>query len=145
MFRVFNPEVPVSAYQTFTLAQPVDTHTRAATCAEVDCAHYRNGWESRIDETTDLGREQAQYIRAASGRRFVELKRDDGLTTFVFGAEQPCFRQHRRSLEREPFYLVRGGDHRADLGLIREHVNGEDFVDDMGNQLISLADRRAQG
>lgn len=70
-FRL-DPQLPASAMKSYVIAAPRSSHFRAATCAEVECRHYRNGWETVIDESTDDGRAQADYIRTASGRAFRE-------------------------------------------------------------------------
>ncbi len=50
-----------------------------------------------IDESTDLGREQAAYIRQRSGRSFREMRTavgPDALTVFRFDSGQRCFADH---------------------------------------------------
>lgn len=143
-FRI-EPRIPAAAYKTYSLAAPLESHFRQASCAEIDCPQYLNGWVTILDAGDDDGRERIDYVRRHSGRRFREEPGVGSLVRFVFEPGQTCFRAHRKALEREPFYVVRAGDHRAHLGLIREHVNGEDFVDDFANHQQDIADRREQG
>ena len=54
-------------------------------------------------------------------------------TVFVFDAGQPCFQagQHRAPLEREPLYVVRGGDSRGNPTRFRRvHASADSWVDD---------------
>ena len=91
----------------FGIARPLATHWRRASCAEMDCPHYIWGWETLIDERTDFGKMQADYIRHKSGREFKEEVLANGLIRFEFHAGQRCFREHKVPLEREPL-LTRG-------------------------------------
>jgi hypothetical protein len=142
----FAPVLPPTAMKTYQVKAPISTHTRKATCAEVNCPALANGWRTEIDETTDLGKRQAWYIRNQSGRRYTEDRRAT-LTIFTFSAGQTCFAVHREPLEREPLYLVRGGDWRGNPRGIptRQHVRAEDWLDDFATHQQTLADRLAQG
>lgn len=90
----------------YRIRRPRESHTRPATCEDVECEAYRAGWVSTIDERTELGQRQAHYIRTLSGRGFLEEATADGLTRFLFRPGQPCFTQHRVAIEREPVYLA---------------------------------------
>jgi hypothetical protein len=135
------PAMPVGAYKTYALSQPLATHFRPATCAEADCGPHRNGWATTVDESTELGQRQAHYIRKQSGRRHVEHRDEAGLTVFTFEAGQPCFQadKHRVPLERPVNHYTWGGDWRAtptrhDVRPMR----GEDWVDDFANHQDKL-------
>lgn len=144
------PAVGAEHYQTYSITRP-DTRDYwvPATCEQIDCAPHLHGWTTRVDETTDLGQAQAHYIRRQSGRRFTEQRRPDGTTEFTFEAGQACFAQgeHRRAIEREPLYVVRGGDWRGNPRCTpaRVHRDARDWVDDCGEHLDTLAERRARG
>src|SRR6478752_3117149 len=78
---------PPQALQTFEIAEPLPTHWRPATCAEVECQAHMAGWRTTIDLTTDLGVKQARYIRDHAGRHFThEFSGDGGMITFTFPA-----------------------------------------------------------
>lgn len=111
LFRL-NPAMPTQAYDTYRLVAPVNTHYRDATCVEVDCPNYINGWKTVVDTSSVLGARQAQYIRMQSGRSFTVME-SGPMVTFTFPAGQRCFSGHKVPLEREPLYVVRGGDWRA--------------------------------
>lgn len=143
------PAMPAAAYKTYAIVAPRSTHWVAATCAEAECAHHLYGWQSVIDETSELGQRQAYYIRKVSGRAYREERRPDGLTTFTFEAGQPCFNaaKHRRRLDRPELYIVRDGDHRGNpRGTApRQHVRAQDWVEDFAEHQQGLADEIKKG
>ena len=125
--------LPVRAMQTYRVASPRSTHTRPATCAEYRCKAYLNGWPTIVPAMSlDGNAYTADYVRKVCRGEFDGIRRpylrevatEDGLVKFVFDAGVTCFRvsRHRVSLERPEFYLVRGGDWRANTGLIRRHT-----------------------
>lgn len=124
-----NAGLPVAAFQTFSIASPPATHSRAAECAEVECSAWAHGWKTSIDETTDLGTRQAQYIRAMSGRAFTESRNEAGLTEFLFKPGQKCFGEHRVSLERPELYVIRGGDRRGNPLREARRVGSAEWID----------------
>lgn len=141
LFRV-DPALPVHAYKTYAIATPSDKLVRAA-CEQVGCAAYRNGWESVIDESTELGARQADYIRLYSGRTFRERRTDAGLTAFRFESGQRCFAEHQT---RPEVYGVRDGDWRGNpTGQARLHTRPTDWVEDFGEHQQTLADRLERG
>lgn len=153
------PALPVGMMQTYAISAPLATHYRPASCEEIDCPHWRNGWVTVVDEATDLGLGQAAYIRtemhdtakpgqAGDGIRwYTERRTDDGMTAFVFAPGQRCFAalDHRVPLERPATYLVRGGDWRARTGLIRRHVHGADWMEDLHGTTDRLAELHERG
>lgn len=158
------PAVPAAAMKTYSLLAPIETHRRPASCEDADCQHWREGWATGLDETDPDQQGNATYIRGMAGRRFTEHKGsrvpsidgagqttlviDDAgpLTVFLFEPGQKCFRTHSISLEREPLYVVRGGDHRGNpTGERRVHANGEDWVDDLATNLDANRQLRENG
>lgn len=142
-----DPKLPVQAVKTYQILAPAQTHFRAATCAEVDCSNYLHGWASVIDESTELGKAQAHYIRNQSGRRFTEDRNHaPGMTLFVFEAGQTCFAQHKARLDRPEIFLVRDGDWRGNpTGNRRQHTHADDWVDDFATNQQQLADQLEKG
>jgi len=141
------PNMPVTAYKTYRILSPQQTHFRPATCAEAGCTAYLHGWQSTIDETTVLGQQQAHYIRKQSGRSFTEERLPNGLTQFTFEAGQRCFAgDHQVRLDRPELYLVRGGDWRGNpTGEKRQHANAADWIEDFGEHQQRLADEMRKG
>lgn len=137
------PKAPPQAYKTYQIVSPLSTHWRTGTCDEAGCLAYRHGWQTNVDESTDLGQRQAHYIRKVSGRRFTERRTELGLTAFTFEAGQRCFREHKVPLDRPELYVVRGGDWRGNpRGEVRKHSSPDAWVNDFGETLDRL-DRAA--
>ncbi len=139
------PQVPAQHYKTYAINAPRSTHTRPATCAEVECPAWINGWKTVVPGDSM----QAAYIRARSGRHFTEVKQDAGIVEFLFFPEQPCFRagEHRISLERPPIFSVRGGDFRGNpLQILpRRFARPEDWRDDFGEHQERIAEAHRRG
>ena len=139
------PRLRVDKMQTYRIARPVATHTRPATCEEVGCEEFLKGWTTRLP----VGSPQVDLlIKAARGeidglkRPFRELTGRGYLTNagereFLFEPGSPCFKAttHRIGIDRPEIYLVRGGDWRANTGLIRRHTKPEYWVEDMQETL----------
>lgn len=141
----FEPKMAPDAYRTYAVVSPLSTHFRSATCAEVDCPHYVNGWRVRLEALTpDL----AQAARR-SGRKYAEQAVAEGETYLVFEAGQPCFRagEHRIRSDRPPLYLVRPGDHRVDPRTVkgRLHQRPENWVEDFAEHQQKLTDEIQKG
>lgn len=135
------PEVqlPPGVFKTYSLRRPPGGEFwRKATCEEIDCAAWRDGWVTRVP----VGSPQAQYIDAKQhGRRYRETTAlDRTVREFVFAPGQMCFGAagHRVMIEREPLYIVRNGDHRQQLPGGRQHFRGEDWRDDMAEHLDGI-------
>lgn len=136
------PQGPAQAYQTFSVRSRSDRAVRAV-CEDVQCQAWREGWESVIDESTDLGKQQAAYIRTQSGRTFRELRTAAGLTVFRFDSGQRCFADHQT---RPELYLVRDGDFRGNpTGRRRVHTRPSDWVEHMQEEFGRFNDDRERG
>lgn len=135
--------LPVTGYVTYRSAKPVKTHTREATCQEVDCQAYARGWKTHVDVRLPLGQRQVKYLRMHSGRKFT-VSGVEPLLTFHFPAGQQCFAQHRVSNDRPPLYVKQGGDWRARTS---EPVRMReiDWVDDFATHQQDLADKKLKG
>lgn len=136
------PVGPAQAYQTFQVVSPQDTSVVVA-CEQAGCPNWRNGWVTLVDTTTELGARQAAYIRSgATGRSYTELAAKAGEAAFRFDSHQRCFAEHRT---RPELYVVRGGDWRSHLGLIRQHRNAADWVEHCAEHQARLHDRIERG
>lgn len=145
-FRI-PPLLPAAGYKTYQITSPIPTHFAETTCAEVNCTAFEFGWVTRIDESTQLGQQQAYYIRSQSGRKF-EVTRDPmGLTLFAFESGQQCFATHKRKLDRPEVYSVRDGDWRGNPFGTRPtiHTRPEYWVEDFAEHQQGVADRMNQG
>lgn len=128
-------------YQTYSITSPPDREVRWA-CETIGCEQWRMGWQSVIDESTQLGRDQAAYIRHRSGRTFREQKTGAGLTVFSFDSGQRCFAEHRT---RPEIYRVQGGDWRKQTGPVRTHHRPADWQEDFGEHQLRLVAQRERG
>lgn len=135
------PNLPPSAYRTYTIDRDRDTLIKAA-CHEVSCDAWRYGWETPVDESTDLGAAQAVYLRTQSRRTFTERKTGDGITVFRFESGQRCFADHQTLPER---YGVQNGDWRAYRGTLREHARPADWIEDFQESLDHFATDQSRG
>ena len=138
------PLAPPSAYKTFSILSPVATHFEDATCAEVECAGHVNGWQTYVDEATELGQGQAHYIRRMSGRGFSEERNEHGQTVFTFGAGQECFDTHKARTDRPQSFLVRPGDSRR-YGAPYRYERPDQWVDDFAVNQIQLSNQQQKG
>lgn len=144
LFRI-QPVGPAESYKTYQFLRPKETHTRVATCAEVNCAYSNGGWRTTVDVSTELGQKQANYIRLHSGRSFT-FTETGTLIVFAFPSGQKCFAEHRVSLEREPIFRVKGGDWRGNprrVPIVTRRP--EDWVDDFAENQIKVAERIQRG
>lgn len=139
------PLMDASAYKTYEMRSPLATHFRPATCAEVQCQHYLNGWQVHLEKLTpDL-----QDAARTSGRRYREEHVAEGHTYLVFEAGQACFKasQHRAPVGRPPLYIVRDGDFRGNPRgtKARLHQRPQDWVEDFATHQQAIADEIKKG
>jgi hypothetical protein len=125
------PEGLPQQYKTYSALFPVQTHYRRATCEEIDCLAYLNGWSTTVDISTQLGQKQYDFVTHDRERTFMTEKSGLSLVKFTFAPGQPCFDRanHKVQLERPGRFVVRQGDFRQ-YGKARVHVRPEDWVED---------------
>jgi hypothetical protein len=137
------PKMPPQLYKTYAIKQPLATHWRNATCAEVDCPRYLRGWQTVLGMADQDGQNAAAWIRSMSGLKFTEEITGPQQVTFRFPAGQLCPhsnpahpKRHKLPLGRPPVLLMRHGDHRGNPdGTQRLFRTAEDWRDDMGEHL----------
>ncbi len=132
-------------FRTFRVSAPLGTHWRPATCDEVDCPNYLNGWRTIVPANSD----HAELVRSLKNRyRFTEAPQDGGLVAFTFPAGQFCFeaRNHRIRLDRLETFIRLGGDWRGNpTGERVVHSGPEPWLDDMQENLEGVRRRAEQG
>lgn len=135
------PRMATHQYKTFAVRSPISTHYRRATCAEIECPDYLNGWYLKIDGTP----EDLLYIAKNSGRKYVvgEVMLDNGdiFQALIFEAGQGCFREstHVISLERPEFFFAGRGDHRSfSTRKAQQYDRPDQFVEDFEDHLARL-------
>lgn len=104
------PAIPAAQMQTHAIIAPLESHWRKATCAEVECGAFLNGWSL---DTTGLP-EELVHLAKNSGRRFTATTGTSG-ELLVFEAGQQCFKSgtHRTRVDREEIFLKLDGDWRG--------------------------------
>lgn len=139
------PQMPAAAYKTYSIAAPLSTHYRPATCQEVDCPRYLNGWRVHVEQVGP----ELTHTAKNSGRRYQELRVAEGQTYLVFEAGQPCFQasEHRMRIDRPELYIVRDGDWRGNPRgtQARQHARPEHWVEDFAEHQQGLADTAQKG
>lgn len=134
----------VQDYKTYQIVSPLSTHWEPATCQQVDCPDYLNGWRVKIEGLP------AEMVHAArtSGRKFSELEISQNEHWLVFEAGQPCFRasEHRRLLDKQEIFIARDGDYRGNpTGHVRRHTRPEFWLEDFAEHQDKLAEQIQRG
>jgi hypothetical protein len=132
--------------QTYAIRVPKSAW-REATCAEVECEAYEHGWRTAIDESTDLGQQQAHYIRQDHTRKHSESRTEAGMSVFDFEPGQRCFREHKTRDDRiDDVYAKHNGDFRGNPdGRIIKLPSAQAWVDDFGEHQERLSDEMKEG
>lgn len=114
--------------QTFRATAPLSTHWRQATCDEVDCPQFLNGWKTVLPQGSDL-----VAVLKGSGRAYATERVADGLVEFVFPAGQPCFKAstHRIQTGRPAILLHGPRDNQRDLRAVGDSEWQERFTETM--------------
>lgn len=131
------PILPVTSMQTYAIRTPTRTHHRPATCAEIGCPEYLQGWVTVLP----TGSDNVLFLRkGAAGRidgyvRRFTVTHDGGMSTFRFEAGQRCWQttKHTVRVDRPEIYIARGGDWRGSTGLIRRYDRSDQWVDDFAS------------
>ena len=143
-FRIV-PKMPPSAYKTYALKLPIQTHFRVATCKEAGCEREERGFRTTLDVSVPAHARTAKWIEDHSGRKFTR-EETGSLVTYTFPAGQSCFNVHHVTLEREPLLIVRGGDWRGNpRGEQRMHAKPEHWVEDFAEHQQGIADEIEKG
>lgn len=134
-------------FQTFQVVAPKETHSVPASCEEVGCEMYANGWRMVLDLGTDQGQKQAYYIKHHSGRSYKVAGQRDGLVELTFRSGQPCFEEHRVAVERDPIFRVKGGDARGNplRTPTRVHKRPEYWVEEFAENQERIASTIEKG
>lgn len=149
MFRPLNRIEPAAGpqhFQTYRISAPSATHRRRATCAEVDCEKRRKGFRAQFDVSTVAGKENALWVERGNHRPLLYGRTVAGnLVTYTFPAGQDCFDVHSMPLEREPFYIVQGGDHRGNpRGIAPQRLSERSFIEHCQENQAAVIQRISQ-
>lgn len=136
-------KAPVTAMKTYAVAAPVATHFRPASCEEVGCLNYHNGWITKVPVDSDL-----EDIVKRSGRKWQYRSVRAGVAAYTFAPGTACFNAstHRVPLERPALFVVRDGDHRGNpTGRQMQHTRPEFWVEDFAEHQQGIKDARDKG
>ena len=111
-YRINRSKIMASARPGVVSHVPHPEFWRMATCEEIQCPSYQNGWVTTLNMTPDqspeeleLNRVRYRYIKEQSGRDFYEDV--DGFKIHLrFSAGQTCFGNHQIPIERSPNFLI---------------------------------------
>lgn len=145
MFGVSSPRVqPLmgpNAYKTYSLKML----RRHATCQEIDCPNYLNGWTFKVAHLMEDPK--LNHMARTSGRQFREQELN-GEMYLVYEPGQQCFSAATHTTVREdmletPLLFVGRGDWRTfdRRGLppdAMRHKTAADWVDDFANHQDAL-------
>lgn len=145
------PRLPERLKKHYLLLAPLETHWRPATCEEVACDRWVNGWELVIP-AGPRAQDRIDYVRADRARAKKEYRRPDGTVVFRFPPCTPLYAgnpehdNHRIRIDRPELFGVL--DRKRDPG-IRWHGgrgNGaDDWVDDFANHQDTLSEAHKRG
>lgn len=140
------PKAGPEHFTSYQMTMPSSTHRRRASCREVDCQARAKGYRAQFDVSTTDGRANAHRVEALKGRRMWSRHVEGPLVTYTFPAGQDCLDVHTVPLEREPFYVVKGGDHRGNpREIAARQLRPADWVDHFANHQAALAAQHERG
>lgn len=129
------PRIESKYLKTYSWLRPLNTHWRPATCEEVQCEDFVNGFKLTIDVSTKLGQRQYDFITHDRERSYTIEREGVYLYHFIYGPGNRGFagdkHDHRLPIEREPLLFVRAGDWRQYLGEPFQHKYVDDWVEDI--------------
>ncbi len=140
----WNLQAPVGGFRSFGMRT---TRTVSATCAEVDCPHWQNGWACVVvPGSEDAGVVEAACDGRADGRRRAWARLEPlpkGFVRIWFDPGQPCFKASTHRVPWEASWYHRDGDWRGNpSGLVVAHRNARSWVDEFGEHQLRIAGER---
>lgn len=92
--------------QLFTVTTPPSTHWRLASCEEVDCEKWRNGYVAVVTEPNPDEIDALVRTVRQTGREFREERTEVGVKLhFPPGTKCPRWQEHRVRVDREPLFI----------------------------------------
>ena len=114
----------------WTITRPRGSHSRIASCADVDCQEYRLGGKTVLNMSDPVHRGHAEFIRTLK-MNCQERRVGDTMVEFIFAPGQECFtgrsNKHRVELERESVMKKDG-----------QLLNPYQWVDEMNDTLYRI-------
>lgn len=134
--------MPTRNYKTYQIASPITTHYRKATCVEIDCPHYTNGWRIKLDILQPADKQAIKDSR----RKYKVEDMPDG-KWLIFEPGQPCFQAstHRIAVGRPEIYRVGRGDFRSYNPREARVLRADQWLDDFYNHQDKLKTLQERG
>lgn len=141
------PKLGPERYKSYSWRQPLQTHFRRVTCADVRCNDYVHGWVTVVDTGTELGQRQFDYLSKDRSRNPRMEKTGTSLVSFTYPPGNEAFdgpkHEHYRPIGYDPVMLVHGGDFRGNPRREPARImRPQDWIDDFATHQDRLA--RAQ-
>jgi hypothetical protein len=145
--RTWNTASPVSAWRSFGMR--VQRYV-AATCAEVDCHQWANGWATTvIPGSEDAGLVEQACDGRVDGRTRAWARLEplpDGFVRIWFEPGQPCFKAAQHRIPWAGRWYHRDGDWRGNpSGLVVAHADARSWVDEFGEHQLKLVANHDRG
>ncbi len=139
----WNPGLPAQSFRSFGMT--VTAYTRA-TCEDVDCSHWRNGWLCSVEAGSADERLIAQACDGSADgirRQWASREQQGTSAAYWFPPGQPCFRASTHRIPEQGRFYHRDGDRRGNpSGLIVTHSGPESWRDELGEHQLRLAGQR---
>lgn len=148
----FDPAGPASSYETFGIQRPRSPEAWVpATCEDVGCEAWRNGWVTRVPKVDSGGLSAAMQSAIRQGRLPAAVMDEPDALAYTFAPGTPCFRAstHRKLARPDipDLFVVRGGDWRGNpRGTpTRVHKRPEDWAEHLHESTDAVAARLERG
>jgi hypothetical protein len=143
------PQGGPELYKSYSWARPLRTHWREATCEEVQCDDFVNGFMFTCDISTPLGQRQYDFLTHDRERSYTVDEEGPYIRHFIYPPGTRGFagnkHDHRLPIGREPLLLVRAGDWRKYLAPAYQHASVDDWVEDFATNQDKIQEIQKRG
>lgn len=136
-------------YSDYRITQRVKENFRPATCAEVECSAFRNGWKTIVPAGVA---DQVRVVARDTGRAYIEQRSAAGLVEFSFQPGQEGFKggEHDHTIRvdsiqrfaKQRFVKQQGVQHATGAP---QPLSAQSWVDDFGENQERLAAEQRKG
>lgn len=139
----------IDPHVTYAIRSPQTE--RKATCEEINCEAWRNGWQTTIPVDAD----SLRTFRDACNGRLDGLKRHaisvdsdspKDRAVFMFLPGNPCFDAVTHRVRKELYFVGHGAwNNQFRIQSARQHTRPEDWQEDMALHLLRLKEDEERG
>lgn len=131
--------VPDRLKKVYSLSAPLGTHWRRATCEQVGCSFYLNGFA-----VTVLPGSREEQVVKESGRKWsAVIPQENGSLRYEFPAGTKCFQANTHVVRSDAPLLFASNDRLVHK--VRRFANSADWVDDFAEHQQRLSDAYEKG